>query len=311
MKIKVIIFILFATALTTLFSIPAKADPKRADLHVHTIYSDGVLTPAEVVKLAKKSNVSIIAIADHDSIAGIDEAIKTGEALGIEIVPGIEFGAYALNTEVHILGFYIDYQNTEFIKELERLKTFRIKRIEAMIKKLNKAGFDITIEEVLKEASSGKNVAPEKLSIGRSHLSKVMAKKKICKNEQDAMKNFIGLGNPYYVDVMNNLSPTDAVALIRKYKGIPVVAHPGLIKQSGLVEKLAQNGLLGIEAFYPQHSAQQIDEFKKLAKRYNLILTGGSDFHMPPGIIGYPAVSEETLSELKKIKSTKKSDKQD
>jgi len=281
---------------------PLMAEQGLADLHVHTLYSDGVLTPAAVVEMAKNSKMSAIAITDHDSIAAIDEAIRAGESLGVTIVPGIEFGAYAKDTEIHILGYFIDYKNPEFIKALEHLKTFRVKRIEGMIAKLNRAGFDIKIDEVFKEAAGTSGVEFDRLSIGRAHLSKVMTRKKICKDERDAMENFIGLGNPYYVDVMNNLSPVDAIKLIKKYNGVPVVAHPGLIKQKGLVEELIKNGLCGIEAIYPKHSAEQTRAFEKIAIDNKLEVTGGSDFHTTPGIIGEISVPMVRINDLQKIR---------
>ncbi|HNY11595.1 MAG TPA: PHP domain-containing protein [Candidatus Wallbacteria bacterium] len=276
---------------------------KFGDMHTHTTFSDGKFTPSELVAHAAKQNISFLSITDHDSVAGIDEAIEAAFTAGIEIIPGIELNTDMKDTELHILGYYFDYKNPEFIEKLDFFRNSRIERMKMMISKLIKeTGRDITLEEVRQEAN--KMSETDGGSIGRPHLARMMVKKKIVDDERSAFDRFIGNGKPCYVEVLSKLAPVDAIKFIIDFGGVPVLAHPGFSNRDHLIPELVAAGLMGLEVFHSNHDNQMIARYEKMANEMGLLMTGGSDCHGPRGSIpaycGNVKLPIYRLNELKK-----------
>lgn len=238
-----------------------------ADLHIHTYFSDGTFSPAQIITLAKKSGLHCISITDHDSI---DAYLSLAPGEEIEIIPGIELTADINNIEVHILGYFIDYQQSWFREKLKVICQVRIQRMKEMCKKLSSLGLPLKADEVLEFAGNH--------SVGRLHLARLMLQKGFVSSLQEAFNKFIGEGCPAYISKFR-LSPAEAIELILKAKGLAVLAHPYSLSNQNLIPEFVKAGLRGIEAIYPEHSPKQIEHYSELAKKYGLLVTGGSDCH--------------------------------
>ncbi|MDP2891974.1 MAG: PHP domain-containing protein [Bacillota bacterium] len=246
---------------------------KLYDLHIHTTASDGVLSPAQAVGRAKALGLSGISITDHDTVAGLEEALCAGAAAGIEVITGVEFSVES-EKEMHILGYCIG-RGERLGRALAALNDARRERNPVILQKLCGLGMDITIGEVEKEA--GGNV------VGRPHIARVMMKKGYVESMKEAFDRYLAIGRPGYAH-RKKLRPASAIRLIRKESGHPVLAHPKLLHMpmyelEQLVAALAKEGLWGIEAYYPSHTAGEAGQYCKIAKRYGLFITSGSDFH--------------------------------
>jgi predicted metal-dependent phosphoesterase TrpH len=279
----------------------------RIDLHLHTTYSDGSLPPAEVLGLARKAGVSALAITDHDIVDGIPEAIEAGAHLGIEVIPGIEISSCYGESELHMLGYFLDWKDSELSSRLAQLRASRHRRNPRIIEKLNELGLDLTYEEV--KALAGTE------SIGRPHIARVLMAKGYVRSAKEAFDRYLAEGAAAYVP-RDLPEPAEAIAWIRTARGIPVLAHPTWVKESaeglfGLCDKLKAHGLGGIEVHYSTHKPQQTSQFLEIARRLDLLVTGGSDFHglTKPDIEvgvgrGNLKVPEKLLEPLKKAAST-------
>lgn len=248
----------------------------KIDLHVHSTASDGTMSPEEVVAYAKQKGLRAIALTDHDTIDGIEEAIEAGKKYDIEVVPGIEFAADFNNTELHILGYYINYKDDNFKKAVKNIQIDRENRNIEMIKKLNEIGFDVTVEE-LYSIAGGKEI------VTRAHFAKLLLKKGYVNTREEAFKKYISSDCPAYVS-RKILNSKQCIELILSVNGIPVLAHPTLYKMTineiELVTKqLITYGLKGIEGIYSSYSNQQKADIKSIAQNYNIKISGGSDFH--------------------------------
>ncbi|NUN23736.1 MAG: PHP domain-containing protein [Candidatus Jettenia caeni] len=241
-----------------------------SDLHIHTNYSDGTMTPEEVVDEALLSGVSTIAITDHDTIEGVGIALRYGNNKNLNIIPGIELSSYLSPSEVHILGYFIDIHNTSLQKMLKRAHEDRLKRIYTMVEKLHNLNVDINAEEILTLAGKG--------SPGRMHVAEVIWKHGYCSTILEAFLKYIGDNGPAYVP-KKTFTPREAIELIKEAHGASVLAHPGLTQRDHIIEDLVKDGLQGIEVYYPAHSPQTIKKYLKIAEKYDLAVTGGSDFH--------------------------------
>jgi len=247
-----------------------------ADLHLHTTASDGTLTPYQMVKFAKETGISAIAITDHDSTSGLEEAISAGNDLGIEVIPGIELSTLDGEKEVHILGYFIDPSNISLTDLLSKMIRARDNRAVAMVQKLNDLGVDISLERV-RELSGSE-------FIGRPHIARAMLEKGHIKEQAEAFTTeYIGRGGRAYVERFK-LTPLQAIQLIKGAQGISVLAHPGFLgDRSTLDEKhiarYADYGVDGMEVYYSKHTLQQVNYYLNIALKYNLLITGGSDCH--------------------------------
>lgn len=242
---------------------------KFADLHIHSYFSDGTFSPKDIVSEALKCGLSCISITDHDTTDGIAIAQEAG-ADELEILSGIELTAESGGQEIHILGYLIEYQNPSFLKMLDEMQSIRIKRIYEICKKLKKLGVDIEPEEIFSLSGKG--------SIGRLHVARALHEKGHVFSLADAFYRYIGDKGPAYVGKFK-MTPKEAIGWILKVKGIPVLAHPNTLSDNALIADFVKAGIMGIEAIYPEYSEYQTNEFIKIARKFNLLITGGSDCH--------------------------------
>ncbi|MBJ6363294.1 PHP domain-containing protein [Paenibacillus sp. GCM10012307] len=246
----------------------------RADLHAHTTVSDGTRTPAEVVQLAAEKGLAAVAITDHDTMGGVEEALAEGARLNITVVPGIEISTSASGKDIHILGYYADWRDAKWQQRLELLGTGRGRRNEQIVEALRKHGIPITMNEVI--AAAGRMEGRK--SIGRPHIAAVLVGKGVVSTISEAFEQWIGSGKPGYAN-LPKVSPFEAVEWIREAGGTSVIAHPGLYHDDKLVEEIILHGVNGIEVFHSDHTAEDEARYAALARRYGLLETAGSDYH--------------------------------
>lgn len=242
----------------------------KADLHVHTVASDGTLTSYEIVQWAHKKNIKAIGITDHDTTEGIFNAIESAKEYDIIIVPGIEISCIYENEEIHILGYYIDYECKNILEITKILKESRLSRGEKIVKKLNELGLNLSIDDIHEIAGKG--------VIGRPHIARAMIEKNYVSTIEEAFEIYIGRSKPAYVERFR-LSIEEGISLIHNAGGAAVIAHPGLINNEKATEEAIKLKVDGIEAIHSKHSVEETIKYSKLADKYNLIITGGSDFH--------------------------------
>lgn len=240
------------------------------DLHVHTNYSDGTDSPGEIVAKAKAIGLVALAITDHDTLEGIELAIAAGKHHNIEIIPGIELGSFHQGQEVHILGYFVDTNNQEFLAKLSSIRNEREQRMEKMIKKLDGLGITVYLDRVRSISGEG--------SMGRPHLAAALVETSIVKNISEAFDLYLGHGRPAYVP-RARLTPQEAIRMILSSGGIAVLAHPGLLECQPPLEDLITAGIAGLEAFHPAHNWELASYYERLASKNGLIATGGSDYH--------------------------------
>ncbi|MGB9845970.1 MAG: PHP domain-containing protein [Desulfotomaculales bacterium] len=242
-----------------------------ADLHVHTTASDGTEEPASVVKKAKEIGLQAIAITDHDTVNGVPPALAAGKELNLEVVPGVELSTESERGEFHLLGYFIDFCSPELNARLEHIRNHRVERALKMVCKLREMGVAISPEQVLSEAG---RAAP-----GRPHIARVLVREGFAGTLGEAFSRFLSRNSPAYVPRFK-YSPLEAVQLIARSKGVPVLAHPGLVTGwDRLLWALIEAGLKGVEVYYPAHTPEQVEYFLELCRKYRLIPTGGSDYH--------------------------------
>lgn len=278
------------------------------DLHTHTCKSDGSYTPTELVDYAVEKNLAAVAVTDHDSIEGLDEAVLHAAALrerglpSVEVIPGIEFSTKYQKQDVHIVGLYISYKKEAFQEALGGFVDSRENRNKKMCENLRGAGIDITYERLLA-------MYPDAV-ITRAHYASFLLEHGYVKSRQDAFARYLGDHTKYFVP-REKVTPSQAVELILKADGIPILAHPPLYHMGNdrletLVSTLKEDGLMGIEVFYSTYSNQDVRDMQRLAEKYDLLVSGGSDFHgaNKPGLdlgCGYGRlfVPEEALHKIK------------
>lgn len=245
------------------------------DLHVHSIYSDGTLRPSALVELALLRGLTALSITDHDTAEGTGEALAAAGDTGLEVVPGIELSVVNNGRHLHLLGYYIDQDNSEMNGALADIQAARITRNGRIIEKLRGLGLEIAMSEVEAKSAVGQT--------GRPHIAQVLVEKKIARSMDDAFARFLKRGAVGYVPRLV-LDAERAITLIRGAGGIAVLAHPVTIDNSlrmipEIVEQLVGAGLGGIEVYYPIHSTRNQKQLSALASRYDLVVTGGSDYH--------------------------------
>lgn len=245
------------------------------DLHTHSTESDGTLTPQDLMKLASSTGLSAIALTDHDTIGGLAKAKPVAESLGIELVPGIELSTDYNGTEVHMLGLYIDDTNPDFLSKLQEFIQSRDIRNEKMAFLLQKEGFDITLEQLHKEY-------PESV-ITRAHFARYLVEHGFVKDRDTVFRKYLGDTCRCYVP-REKITPFEAIDLIRLGGGLSFFAHPVLCHMNHdrlrfFVKDLKEAGLTGIEAIYSMNTPGDERNMKKLASEFDLLISGGSDFH--------------------------------
>ncbi|MFC2017221.1 PHP domain-containing protein [Chloroflexota bacterium] len=244
----------------------------KVDLHIHSTASDGRLSPADVIRKSAESGLTIIALADHDSVDGIVPALEAAKAFPwLIVIPCIEISTDVPSGEVHVLGYFIDYTDHELEATLETMRNSRRKRALGIVAKLENLGMHISWERVQEIAGTG--------SIGRPHIAQAMLEKNYIASLREAFTKYISPDGPAYVE-REKMTPQEAVELILQAKGLPVLAHPLTIQDpETMVVDLKAAGLVGIEAYYNGYTVGEINRLVSLADRYNLIASGGSDYH--------------------------------
>lgn len=278
---------------------------KKIDLHVHSTFSDGTLTPTELVSHAIEMGLSAMALTDHDTIDGVEEAIQAGAKNNLEIIPGIELSTFYNNKEIHIVGLYIDYTNEVFKKELENLRNVRQNRNLKICEAFHKLGIEINYDDMLKKYGD--------IVITRAHFADYLLEKGIVGSRNEAFDRYLGDSRPCNVP-RKKMSPAEAITLIKSVGGIPILAHPTLYhlgkdEMNKLLKYLCEAGIVGIEGIYSTYTMGEEIEIKSLAKKYNLLISGGSDYHgankpkLELGIgYGHLCVPYDILETLKKYK---------
>ena len=264
----------------------------KADLHVHSTASDGTLTAHELVSLALAKNVSVLAIADHDSVAGVASALDAARDTQLTVIPAVELSAVAGTRDVHILGYFIRYDDEHLIAHLADLRQARLHRAQTTVGALVEAGYEVDLDEVLALADGG--------AVGRSHIARALVSGGLADDVPDAFRRLIGRGKPFYVpkDVR---PPRDVIQVVRDAGGVAVLAHPGVNLLDDLVPELVQHGLGGIEAYHADHTPEQRDRYARMAAAAHLLVTGGSDFHgpnSPNATLGSVKIPEEAVEAL-------------
>lgn len=242
----------------------------KADLHVHTTASDGLMSPKEVVCWASIKRLTAIGITDHDTVNGICSAMKASSEYGVEIVPGIELSTLYEDEEIHILGYYIDYKAAWFLDTLSEIQNSRYKRAENIVNKLNGLGINITLEQVKNIANDG--------AVGRPHIARAMIDSGYISNIKEAFNTYIGRGCPAYVE-RYKLKSSEAIDIIKRLGGISILAHPGLIRKKANIGNIINLGIDGIEVYHSKHDDETIRHALTIANYKKLLITGGSDCH--------------------------------
>lgn len=273
----------------------------KCDLHTHTRASDGMNSPAENVMLAKQKGLSGIAITDHDTVAGIAEAMEAGHEAGIIVVPGIEISTSGGGKDIHVLGYGLNPDDSLLLERLTQLRGTREKRNEMILDKLREMNIPISLQEV--KDGLNRPLSPDE-SIGRPHIADAMVRKGYAANLRDAFDRYLAEGQPAYAS-LPRIAPEVAMMWIREAGGAPVLAHPGLYGDDNLVREIVEKGKpAGIEVYHSDHEPAEEERYMDMAIRYGLIATGGSDYHgirqgvVFHGDIGSRSVPLETIERL-------------
>jgi len=252
---------------------------RQVDLHIHSTASDGTLTPSEVVHSALELGLEAIALTDHDTVSGIEEALLAAKGTGLEVIPGVEINSEGEWGDLHFLGYYIDPQNPFLRERLQAMRDARLGRARRMLEILAQLGMPLEWEEV--RALAGGE------SVGRPHVARALALRGYVSSPQEAFDRYIGNGGPAYVPRLR-LTPAEVIEAIHRAGGVAVLAHPA---HSGVIERIGEFvelGLEGLEVYYPEHSPEDVETLLRLCRQYGLIATGGSDFHSPHHEEGAP-----------------------
>lgn len=242
------------------------------DLHIHTTASDGADSPQEVIMAAVAHGLKGMAITDHDTMDGLAAArdFIASNRIQIEFIPGIELNTDYGEDEVHILGYYMGYEQKSMEARLTEIRQARYDRAEKMVDRLQQLGVDLEMEQVRAWAQGE--------LIGRPHIARALRQKGWVATEEEAFARYIGRGQPAYVP-RYKFTPQEAIGLVKEAGGISVLAHPGLIQDKQKISEVIRMGIEGLEVYYPEHDLQQIHGFKALAVSHSLLITGGSDYH--------------------------------
>jgi hypothetical protein len=271
---------------------------KFADLHLHTIFSDGTYTPEELISRSQKAGLSAIAVVDHDSVSGIEPALAAAESSDLEVLPGIELSTEHNDREVHILGYLIDYKNKTFLDKLEYLRNNRIERVYKIIGKLKNLGIDLDPKSVFNLSGSG--------TVGRLHIARALVQDGLAGSISEVFQKYIGDNGPAYV-LGFRFSSGEAIKFIKDAGGVPVLAHPYSLNNDELIFEFIKLGLMGLEVYYPEHSQGEVNFYLDLAKKNNLLVTGGSDCHgkaKPQVRIGSIKLPYSLVKKLKEAKES-------
>ncbi len=264
------------------------------DLHTHTTASDGALAPAALVALARQEGVGVLGVTDHDTVAGLDEAMEAGARLGVEVIPGLEISSYHGRQEVHLLGYFVDTGHPALLERLAAWRAERLERLHQMVERLRRHGIHLDAERIAARSAGG--------SVGRPHVAVALVAAGHVASVEEAFHRFLADGKPACVP-RQRVPVADAMALVRAAGGLPVLAHPGGYRNDGMIPELVRDGLAGIEVIHRDHNDTATARYRRLAARYDLARTGGSDFHGLPGAtpqrLGRPSLPQADLDALR------------
>ena len=275
---------------------------KFADLHLHTQFSDGTFTPEELVLRAQQNGLACIAVTDHDSVEGCARAAAACAAVKMDFIPGAELTAEHADTEVHILGYFLDITDEEFLARIARFQVVRQNRIHEMVAALNQLGIPLKAESVFALANCK--------SPGRPHVARALVKEKLIGNLDEAFDKYLKKGRPAWVP-KTKMSALEAVNLIHQAGGLAVIAHPGLNRTDEIIPDLVDAGMDGIECFHTKHSTVMSERYLEIADKYHLLVTGGSDCHgysKKAPLIGTVKLPYEHVEQMKAARDKRKSE---
>jgi 3',5'-nucleoside bisphosphate phosphatase len=241
-----------------------------ADLHLHTVFSDGTYTPEEMISHAKRFGLSALALTDHDTVEGCHRAAAACKAANIEFVPGTELTAEQDGDELHILGYFLDTKNPRLLSETAKFQDVRQNRIREIVTRLNQVQVPITTDAVFALANCR--------SPGRPHVARALVKAGLCGSLDEAFERFLKKNRPAWVPKFK-MSAAEAIDLIHHAGGVAVMAHPGLSHCDEVIPGMVEAGLDGVECFHTKHSTAIAEHYLEIADRFNLLVTGGSDCH--------------------------------
>ena len=269
---------------------------KFADLHLHTNFSDGTFTPEELVLHAQKAGLACIAVTDHDSVEASVRASAACAAVNMEFVPGTELTAEQDDTELHVLGYFLDTGNGKLLAEIAKFQAVRQNRIHEMVACINGMGLPLKVESVFALANCK--------SPGRPHVARAMVKEGLVRNLDEAFERFLKKGRPAWVP-KSKISALDAIELVHQAGGLAIMAHPGLNRTDSVIPGLVDAGLDGIECFHTKHSTAMSERYLEIADKYHLLVTGGSDCHgfsKGKPLIGTVRLPYDHISKMKERK---------
>jgi predicted metal-dependent phosphoesterase TrpH len=269
---------------------------KFADLHLHTFFSDGTFTPEELVERASKLGFSAIALTDHDTVEGCARAAMACANVKMEFISGAELTAEHKDTEVHIIGYFLDTQNRVLLERIAGFQSDRQNRIHEMVAALNQIGIPLKAESVFGLANCK--------SPGRPHVARALVKEKLIGSLDEAFERFLKKGRPAWVP-KTKMSALEGIEMIHQAGGLAVMAHPGLNRTDEIIPALVDAGLDGIECFHTKHSTTMAERYLEIAEKYNLLVTGGSDCHgfsKAKPLIGTVKLPYEHVGKLKAAK---------
>lgn len=265
------------------------------DLHTHTTASDGRMTPVELVRSARKAGVAALAVTDHDTVAGLDEAEEEARRSGVELIPGIEVSATAHATSVHILGLFIRPREAWLGEFFDTAARERLERIHRIVDKLASLGVHVEASEVFAKSTHG--------TVGRPHVALVLVERGIVSSYSEAFDRYLGQSAPAYVS-FEKLTTKEAIALVRRAGGVSSLAHPGLLGRDELLPEMVDEGLQAIEVYHGEHSPGLAERYLDFARTHGLLVTGGSDFHAIDGAgrgtLGCPELGRDAVERLRR-----------
>ncbi|RJO65300.1 MAG: PHP domain-containing protein [Candidatus Omnitrophota bacterium] len=270
---------------------------KYADLHLHTVYSDGSYTPEKLIDEAAKSGLSAISVTEHDSVDSTELVMACSRVHGLEAIAGIEFTAEYNDREIHILGYLVDYKNHSLREKIAVLQQVRTERVHHILKKLGALNIALDPSKVFALATKG--------TVGRLHIAKALVSEGLVGSTWEVFDKYLGDKGPAYVAGFR-FSVYEAARIIKDAGGIPVLAHPHVLENNDLIPYFAEQGVMGIEALYSEYSEETVHFYLQIAQKLNLLVTGGSDFHgdaKPEVKLGSVKIPYTLVEDLKKAKT--------
>lgn len=263
------------------------------DLHTHSTASDGRLSPQELIGLAKQSDVAVLAVTDHDTLEGLSAADAEAARTGVQFIPGVEITAHVDDLEVHILGHFIDPNDTRLAEFLAASRNDRIERIHRMIAKLWALGLPLDADEIVRLAPG--------CSVGRPHVAHAMIRRGYVASLKEAFDRYLTFGKPGYVE-RSRIPAATAISAIKAAGGLASLAHPGEYGRNEIIPFLVPHGLDGLEVYHSQHDTESVFRYERMRLEYGLLTVGGSDYHGTEGLrsmgLGRPALPEARFEEL-------------